>query len=168
MLKLVAAPNALKGSLTPLQAAAAIANGARRALPDAEVRELAIADGGDGTAEVICVARGGTFRETPASDPLGRVRTARYAWLPDGTAVIDVATGSGLALLSSGERDALRASSHGTGELIRAALRAGAQRIVLGVGGSATVAVCVTSSVAARQHDNSFERSECDWGLEQN
>src|SRR5260221_7774288 len=99
MLKLVAAPNALKGSLSPFAAAAAIAAGAKRALPDAEVVELGIADGGDGTAEVVCHARGGSFRQLPALDPLGRPHAARYGWLDDGTAVIDVATASGLALL---------------------------------------------------------------------
>ncbi|HEX2875395.1 MAG TPA: glycerate kinase [Polyangiaceae bacterium] len=139
MLKLVAAPNALKGSLSPFAAAAAIAAGARRATPDLQVVELGIADGGDGTAEVICRARGGSFREVAALDPLGRARTARYGWLDDGTAVIDVATASGLALLAPAERNALGATSYGTGELLRAALDASAKRIVLGVGGSASV-----------------------------
>jgi glycerate 2-kinase len=138
-MKLVAAPNALKGSLSPFEAAGAIAAGAKRAVPDADVAELGIADGGDGTAEVVCRARGGSFREVPALDPLGRVRSARYAWLDDGTAVIDVATASGLALLQASELSALTATSFGTGELMRAALNAGAKRIVLGVGGSATV-----------------------------
>lgn len=141
MWKLVAAPNALKGSLSPFAAASAIAAGARRAVPGVEVLELGIADGGDGTAEVVCRARGGKLREAPALDPLGRPRIAHYAWLGDRdkTAVIDVATASGLALLQLNERDALGASSYGTGELVRAALDAGAERIVLGVGGSATV-----------------------------
>lgn len=138
-MKVVAAPNALKGSLSPFEAAAAIATGARRAHPDVRVEELGIADGGDGTAEVMCRARGGSFREVVALDPLGRPRVARYAWLDDGTAVIDVATASGLALLGVEERNALVASSFGTGELVRAAALAGARRIVLGVGGSATV-----------------------------
>ncbi|HVY28710.1 MAG TPA: glycerate kinase [Polyangiaceae bacterium] len=138
-MKIVAAPNALKGSLSPFDAAAAIATGARRAVAQAEVVELGIADGGDGTAEVICRARGGVMREVMAVDPRGRARGARYGWLDDGTAVIDVATASGLALLQKDERDALRATSYGTGELLRAALAAGAKRVVLGVGGSATV-----------------------------
>jgi glycerate kinase len=138
-MKLLAAPNALKGSLSPFEAAGAIAAGAKRAAPDADVVELGIADGGDGTAEVVCRARGGSFREAPALDPLGRSRTARYAWLGDGTAVVDVATASGLALLTPSERSAVTATSFGTGELMRAALSAGAKRIVLGVGGSATV-----------------------------
>lgn len=138
-MKLVAAPNALKGSLSPFEAAAAIARGARRALSDVEVVELGIADGGDGTAEVVCKARGGSFREVNALDPLGRSRLARYAWLDDATAIIDVATASGLALLAATDRSALTTTSFGTGQLIRAALDAGASSIVLGVGGSATV-----------------------------
>jgi glycerate kinase len=138
-MKLVAAPNALKGSLSAFEAAAAIAAGARRAVPGVEVIELGIADGGDGTAEVVCRARGGSFKEAPALDPLGRVRPQRYGWLADGTAVIDVATASGLSLLSSAERDPLSATSYGTGQLMQAALSAGAHRVVLGVGGSATV-----------------------------
>jgi glycerate kinase len=138
-MKLVAAPNALKGSLSPFEAAAAIALGARRAAGDIDVVELGIADGGDGTAEVVCKARGGSFREVSALDPLGRTRLARYAWLDDATAIIDVATASGLALLAPTERTALSTTSFGTGQLIRAALDAGARSIVLGVGGSATV-----------------------------
>jgi len=137
--KVVVAPNALKGSLSPFQAAAAMARGVKRALPHAEVIERGIADGGDGTAEVIARARDGSFREVLAQDPLGRVRAARYAWLSDGTAVVDVATASGLALLQEAERSPLTATSYGTGQVLRAALSAGATRIVLGVGGSATV-----------------------------
>jgi glycerate 2-kinase len=138
-MKILAAPNALKGSLSAFDAASAIAAGARRARPDVDVRELAIADGGDGTAEVVLRARGGAFRALGVLDPLGREREGRYAWLGDGTAVVDAATASGLALLKPHERDAGRATSFGTGQLLRAALEAGAKRVVLGVGGSATV-----------------------------
>lgn len=138
-MKVVAAPNAFKGSLSAFEAAAAIAAGVRRARPEADVSELAIADGGDGTAEVLCRAGGGSFREAPALDALQRPVRARFAWLPDGTAVIDVATASGLARLSSHERRPLEATSYGTGQLLRAALDAGARRVVLGVGGSASV-----------------------------
>jgi glycerate kinase len=157
MLKVVAAPNALKGSLSPFDAAAAIAKGIERAAPGAQVVELGIADGGDGTAEVVCRARSGELREAPALDPLGRPRRARYGWLADKTAVIDVATASGLALLKNEERDALQATSHGTGQLIRAALEAGAERIVLGVGGSATVdgGAGILQALGARLLDSS-------------
>jgi len=138
-MKIVVAPNALKGSLSAFEAAAAMARGARRALPNVEVVELGIADGGDGSAEVVCRARGGVFREMVASDALGRPRPARYGWLDDSTAVIDVATASGLASIEPSQRSVLTATSYGTGELVRAALAAGAKRVILGVGGSATV-----------------------------
>lgn len=138
-MKLVAAPNAFKGSLSAEQAAQAIEGGARRALPQLEVVTLPIADGGDGTAEVLCKACGGRFREAPALDALGRELAARYALLDDGSAVLDVATASGLARLAPSELDPLRASSEGTGQLVQAALAAGARRVVLGVGGSACI-----------------------------
>jgi len=138
-MKIVAAPNAFKGSLSAFEAAAAMASGARRALPGVEVSELPIADGGDGTAEVVCRARGGRFHEAPAMDALGRPTVARYGWLPDGTAVLDVATASGLARLGDDELAPLTATSFGTGQLLRAALSEGATRVVLGVGGSASV-----------------------------
>lgn len=138
-MKVVAAPNAFKGSLSAHEAAAAIATGVQRALPSAEVQELAIADGGDGTAEVLCRALGGSFREVTVADALGRPSRGRYGWLPDATAVIDVATASGLARLGAHELRPLTATSFGTGELLRAALDAGAARVVLGVGGSASV-----------------------------
>lgn len=138
-MKVVAAPNAFKGSLSALEAAAAIARGVRRAIPDADVTELGIADGGDGTAEVLCRACGGRFREVTVLDALGRPLVGRYAWLDDATALIDVATASGLGRLAANERSVLSATSFGTGQLLRAALDAGAKRVVLGVGGSASV-----------------------------
>jgi len=138
-MKVVVAPNAFKGSLSAFEAAAAIARGARRAAADVEARELPIADGGDGTSEVVCRARGGTFHEVTAVDALGRPCSGRFGRLADGTAVLDVATVSGLAQLGNDERRPLAATSYGTGQLLRAALAAGAKRVVLGVGGSATV-----------------------------
>lgn len=138
-MKIVAAPNAFKGSLAAFEAAAAIAAGIRRAQPEADIAELGIADGGDGTAEVLCRAGGGHFHETRAVDALDRPIDARFAALPDGTAVIDVATASGLARLQPHELRPLHATSYGTGQLLRAALDAGARRVVLGVGGSASV-----------------------------
>jgi glycerate kinase len=138
-MKVVAAPNAFKGSLSAFEAAAAMAIGIRRALPKAEVVELPVADGGDGTTEVLCRARQGQFREAPAVDALGRPLRARYGWLSDATAVMDVATASGLARLRPSELEPLSATSFGTGQLLKAALDAGARRVVLGVGGSASV-----------------------------
>jgi glycerate kinase len=136
--KIVAATNALKGSLSAVEAAAAVARGARRVSAELEVIELPIADGGDGTAEVLARAHSGVFNEFTGLDALGRARHGRFALLPDGSAVLDVATLSGLAALASDERRALQATSYGTGQLLRAALEAGATRVVIGAGGSAS------------------------------
>jgi glycerate 2-kinase len=138
-IRLIAAPNALKGSLTAVAAAQAIAAGMKRAAPDVEVVELPVADGGDGTREVLAAALGATTHELVVEDALGRPLRASWSLTPDGTALIDVATASGLARLKASERDVLAASSHGTGQLMRAALDAGVTRLILGVGGSATV-----------------------------
>ena len=139
-LRVVVAPNALKGSLSPFDAASAIARGVCAADTGAEIVSLPIADGGDGTSAVLCAARSGMPRETIVPDPLGRPVRASFGLLDAGrTAVLDVATASGLALLEAHERDPLFASSRGTGKLIGAALDAGAETVIIGVGGSATV-----------------------------
>jgi len=138
--RVVVAPNALKGSLSSFEAALAIARGVRAADSTIEIVSLAIADGGDGTSAVLCAARDGVTRETIVPDPLGRPVRASFALLDNGrTAVLDVATASGLALLESHEQEPLSASSRGTGKLISSALDAGVETVILGVGGSATV-----------------------------
>jgi len=138
--KLLAAPNALKGSLSAQRAAEAIAQGARRASSSMDVIELPVADGGDGTLDVLLANLGGEAREVEVHDPLGRTLRARYGLIDCGrTALLDVATASGHARLRDSERDPLRASSYGTGELMRAALASGCERLVIGLGGSATV-----------------------------
>jgi glycerate kinase len=98
-----------------------------------------IADGGDGTCAVLVAALAGSLRSVEVRDPLGRPVRAEWGSLAGERAVIDVASASGLVRLNALERDPLRASSYGTGELLRAALDAGAREILLGVGGSATV-----------------------------
>jgi len=138
--RVVVAPNALKGSLSPFEAASAIARGVLSADPEAQIVSLPIADGGDGTSAVLCAARAGITRETIVPDPLGRPVRASFGLLDGGrTAVLDVATASGLALLELSERDPLLASSRGTGKLMSAALDTGVETVILGVGGSATV-----------------------------
>ncbi len=139
-MRVVVAPNALKGSLSPFEAAEAIARGVLAADPRADVIKVPIADGGDGTSAVLSAARNGSRRETIVPDPLGRPVRASFGLLDGGrTAVLDVATASGLALLEPHERDPLVATSRGTGKLVSAALDAGAETVILGVGGSATV-----------------------------
>ncbi|HEY8489535.1 MAG TPA: glycerate kinase [Dehalococcoidia bacterium] len=138
-MKVVVAPQEFKGSLTAAAAAAAMAAGVRRAAPGADVAAVPVADGGPGTMGAVVAALGGRVRRAPARDPLLRPVTAEWGWVPRRRlAVIELAAASGLWRLAPGERDALRASSYGTGELIRAALDAGARRILLGLGGSAT------------------------------
>nr|WP_239512326.1 glycerate kinase [Bifidobacterium aerophilum] len=116
-----------------------MAQGIRQADPDAEIRMVPMADGGEGTAQALADATGGTMRRTIAHDPLGRPIAARYAMLGDGTtAVVETAEASGLALLAPDERNPKIATSYGTGELIRAALDSGATTVIVGLGGSAT------------------------------
>lgn len=139
-MKVVAAPNAFKESLTAAAAARAIAAGAQRALAGCDVAERPIADGGDGTCDVLVQALGGEEVSCEVQDPLGRPVRAVFGRIDGGrTAVVEVAAASGLARVAPAERDPLRASSFGTGELVRRALLAGADRVLLGVGGSATV-----------------------------
>ena len=138
-MRVLVAPNALKGSLTPFEAAQAIARGVHAADPTIEIVSLPIADGGDGTTAVLCAARAGVIRETIVPDPLGRPVRASYGLLDDGrTAVLDVATASGLTLLEPHERDPLLVSSRGTGKLISTALDTGVETVIVGVGGSAS------------------------------
>lgn len=139
MTRYLCAPDSFKESLTATEAAQAMARGIKNADPTAEVRCLPMADGGEGTARALVDATGGTMRTVDAHDPLGRPIKADFGMLGDGTtAVVETAEASGLALLKPEERDPLVASSYGTGELIRAALDAGATRILVGLGGSAT------------------------------
>ncbi len=139
-MKVVAAPNALKGSLDAIAAAAAIARGVRSADANIEVRQCPVADGGDGTRAILARALGGRARAVDARDPLGRARPSGYEWVEaSDLALLDVASASGLSLLREGERDPSKTSSFGTGELLRAAIDGGARRLLLGVGGSATV-----------------------------
>lgn len=133
----VCAPNAFKGTLSAAAAAAAMVRGARDAGADAIA--LPVADGGDGTLDVLLRARGSEARVTRhrVTGPTGAVVAARLGWIGPDAAVVELAEASGLRRLTPGAPDALHATSRGTGELIRIALDAGARTIVVGVGGSA-------------------------------
>jgi glycerate 2-kinase len=130
------APDSFKGTYSAVEVAGAIAEGLRDA--GRETVELPVADGGEGTMEVLVNALGGEFVTTTASDPLGRSVEASFALLPDGSAVVEMAQASGLGLVTEMERDAWAASTRGTGELIAAAAAAGAGHVIVSVGGSAT------------------------------
>jgi len=138
-MKITIAPDSFKESLTAVQAADAIARGLRRALPHSELVCAPMADGGEGTVEALVVATGGRFLTARVTGPLGETLEAPYGVLGDGeTAVIEMAAASGLPLVPPDRRNPLVTTTYGTGELIRAALDAGARKILVGVGGSAT------------------------------
>lgn len=139
-MKILCMPQAFKGTLSAAAAAEAMAEGVRSALPQADIHALPMADGGDDTLYVLVTTTGGMYFTTEVWDPLGRRIKARWGLLGDGeTAVIEMAEASGLRLLKAHERDPLTATSVGTGQLIRQALEAGYRKILVGVGGSATV-----------------------------
>ena len=133
---MLVAPDSFKGTFSAAEVAAAIAAGLRAEGREAD--ELPVADGGEGTMGVLVGVLGGEVRTLSASDPLGRPVEAGYALLPDGTAVVETAQASGLGLVAEEERDAWAASTRGTGELIVAAIEAGADKVIVTVGGSAT------------------------------
>ena len=132
------APDAFKGTLTAAQVAGAIGRGLERAGVPADL--CPVADGGEGTLAVLLTALGGETAGTTAHDPLGREIAAGFALIEDGgTAIVEVAEASGLPRVAPDERDVLAATTHGTGELIAAAIDAGAAVVLVAAGGSATV-----------------------------
>ncbi|WP_114257713.1 glycerate kinase [Streptomyces sp. Go-475] len=133
---MLVAADKFKGSLTAVEVAERVTAGLRRVVPDLEVEALPVADGGDGTV-AAAVAAGFERREVRVAGPLGDEVTAAFA-LREGTAVVEMAEASGLQRLPAGVFAPLTASTYGSGELLRAALDAGARTIVFGVGGSAT------------------------------
>jgi len=137
-MRIVVAPQEFKGTLTAAQAAQAMAEGVRRAMPDAAIDVIPLSDGGPGLIEAIKPSRGGTIVAATVQDPLGRLIEARWLRLEDGTAVIESAQAVGLTLLKEDERDPRITTSFGVGQLIIAALELDCQRIIVGLGGSAT------------------------------
>ena len=139
-MRIVIAPDSFKGSATSTQVARAIEDGIRQVAPEAEIVSIPMADGGEGTVEAIVTILGGSIETATVEDPLGRTIEAGYGWVEaQRLAVIEMAAASGLPLLADDEHDPARASTYGTGQLITAALERGAARIILGLGGSATV-----------------------------
>jgi glycerate kinase len=133
----VVSPDSFKGTLSAAEVADAIARGLEAAGWEAD--RCPIADGGEGTLEVLVATLGGELREAEVDDPLGRPVRARFALLDAGaTAVVEVAAASGLGLVAEAERDPEAAATAGTGELVAAALEAGAREVLVAAGGSAT------------------------------
>ena len=137
---IVLAPDSFKESLSSIAAAEAMARGVKAAFPQARIDCVPMADGGEGTVQVLVCTTNGTYCKELVHDPLGRPVEATFGLLGTGQcAVIEMAAASGLALVSADQRNPLLTSTRGTGELILAALKAGVTRIILGIGGSATV-----------------------------
>ena len=137
-MKVVIAPDKFKGSLSSFEVAEAIEEGILLAMPECEVIKLTIGDGGDGTAEAIVTSLGGKRKEVNSLNAMGEQITARFGIVDNKTAVLDVATASGIAQIAEARRNPLKASSAGTGILIREAINCGCRNFIIGVGGSAT------------------------------
>lgn len=141
MKKVVIASDSFKGSLTSQEVAEAVRRGITSILPDCEVVSICLGDGGEGTAKAIASVIPSHWMETTASDPIGRKITTQYAvCINEGikTAIIELASASGITLLKNNERNPLYTSTFGTGEMILDAIRNGCRKFIIGIGGSAT------------------------------
>ena len=149
-MKIVVALDSFKGSLTAVQACDIVAGAIRAVRPDAEVVTKPMADGGEGTASVLMAAAGGRWLAKTVMGPLPEMQVdAGFVWLPDTrTALVEMATASGLPLLKPQQRNPLKTTTYGTGQLIKAAIDHGANHILLAIGGSATVDGGVGAAVA--------------------
>src|ERR1700749_4680660 len=139
MSTILGAPDSFKGTFCAVEVAAAIGRGIERAGTDVDY--CPVADGGEGTVEVVLASLGGRLVHVPAYDPLGRDHVASFALLggEGDRAFVETAAASGLALVNAEELDPWRATTYGTGVLISAAVAAGAREVMVAVGGSATV-----------------------------
>lgn len=144
-MRILLAPDSFKEAASAEAIAQAMARGVMYGNPQAECRLLPLSDGGEGLTQALVHATGGTLRDVETVDAIGRPITAQFGFLGNNhascilhTAVVELASASGLERVSPADRNALSASTFGTGLLIRAAIDAGANRIVLGLGGSAT------------------------------
>ena len=137
---IVIAPNAFKGSLSSGDAAKCIAEGLKKSKLSCAIKKIPIADGGDGTAHLISKILSAKVITTFVHDPLGKRLRSSFGWVnKTKTAIIELADASGIRLLSANALNPLKANTRGTGELIKAALDKGAEKIIIGLGGSATV-----------------------------
>lgn len=137
-MKILIASDSYKGSLSTTEVADKIRKGALKVFPDTEFKTLPVADGGEGTVESMISNLGGTYEKVVVHKPNGGVREAYFGILNNGIAVLEMAQASGLTLVTQEERDVMKATTFGTGELIRGALDKGCRQICIGIGGSAT------------------------------
>jgi len=137
-MKVLIAPDSFKGSNSSLKVAEAIEEGVYKALPEAVIEKVPIGDGGEGTVEALVAANEGDFVTAQVTGPLGDPVEATYGIIDENTAVLEMAAASGLGLVPEFERDIKKATTYGTGEMIRHALDEGVREIIIGIGGSAT------------------------------
>src|SRR2546430_5102743 len=138
-MRILIAPDKFKGSLSARQVGENIALGIRDIIPDAKIEIAPVADGGEGTAEVIHESLGGDWVMCAAHDALGGAIETRYVWIRDrGTAVMEMSEAAGMRRLKNGVRDVMRANTFGVGEMLLDAAKRGAREIIIGLGGSAT------------------------------
>ena len=138
-MRVVVAMDSFKGSLSSSEAGNAVREGVLRACPTAEIEISSLADGGEGTAEALLCSMGGVWEFCQVHDPLGRVIEARYGAIPEEKlAVMEMAQASGLVLLDENERNPMKASTFGFGEMIAHAIGRGYRNFLIGIGGSAT------------------------------
>jgi glycerate 2-kinase len=138
-MKILIAPDKFKGTLNAQEVAQNIAKGLRDIQPDAQIELVPMADGGEGTAEAICEARGCSWLECKAHDPLGQEIDARYGWIDqEKIAIMEMSEAAGMRRISQSERDPICATTFGVGEMILDASKRGAKEIIIGLGGSAT------------------------------
>lgn len=136
MKNIIIAPDSFKGTLSSIEVCRIISSALLEKYPDCNIKSIPVADGGEGTAEAFLYALGGKKISCEVKSPLGRNIMAYYVLLPDGTAVIEMAQASGLTIEK--ENDPILASSFGTGQMILHAVKNGAKKIIIGIGGSAT------------------------------
>jgi glycerate 2-kinase len=149
---ILVAPDAFKGTLQAREVASAVGRGLERAGWPVDL--CPVADGGEGTLAALAPALGAELRTATVSDPLGRSVEAEFG-IANGTAIVEAAAASGLGLVPERERDAVKASTYGTGELIEAAIDAGAKTVLIGAGGSATTDGGTGAIRALRRRDRS-------------
>src|SRR5438874_8730315 len=138
-MRIVIAPQSLKGSLTAAEAGQAVATGASSVFPEAEIAIVPVADGGEGTVQALVDATGGKIVQQTVTGPLSAPVTAFFGLLGDGrTAAIEMAACAGLPLVPPDQRDPRITTTFGVGELILAALDRGSRHVIIGSGGSAT------------------------------
>ncbi len=139
MKKIVIAPDSFKGNLTSLEVASCIEKGIKRVLPKVKCIKVPMADGGEGTVQSMVDAAKGKLIKKRVKGPTGKLVTAYYGWLTEqNTAVIEMAEASGLPLVVGRDKNPLKTTTYGTGQLMLDAINKGAKKIIIGIGGSAT------------------------------